>query len=242
MIKRIIIISSIILLLLIIAACVVIYKQLFSPSGIDIDKNKYPVKGIDISNYQSEIDWDTVKGQKIDFVFIKATEGLTYEDPSFNKNFADCKKTNIPTGAYHFFRFDKDGKGQAANFLRAVNISLLDLPPVIDVEERSIFKTQKSDSEIKKEIKAFIDAIQLVYAQKVIIYTNESCYNRFIRNDFSENPIWICSFDNNPVLSDKREWLFWQHAHNGKLEGIDGYVDLDTYNGDESEWKEYLGK
>lgn len=44
--------------------------QLNNPS-----KKKYPVRGVDVSHYQGDIDWDTLANQGIDFAFIKATEG-----------------------------------------------------------------------------------------------------------------------------------------------------------------------
>ena len=43
-------------------------------------KKKYPVRGVDVSSYQGEIDWETLENQDIDFAFIKATEGSGYED------------------------------------------------------------------------------------------------------------------------------------------------------------------
>ena len=51
------------------------------------DLSKFPVKGIDISRYQGDIDWDVLsKEDHVQFAFIKATEGSTYQDDLFTQN------------------------------------------------------------------------------------------------------------------------------------------------------------
>jgi lysozyme len=82
--------------------------------------------------------------------------------------------------------------------------------------------------------------VESVVGGKIIIYTNLDSYNRFIKGEFVHNPIWICTFNKNPKLPDNRNWLFWQHAHNGKLAGINGNVDINTFNGDLRAWNTYL--
>lgn len=83
-------------------------------------KKKYPVRGVDVSSYQGEIDWETLENQDIDFAFIKATEGSGYEDEYFQQNFQNASETGIRIGAYHFFSFDSSGITQAENFIKTV--------------------------------------------------------------------------------------------------------------------------
>src|SRR5690606_5446683 len=68
----------------------------------------YTIHGIDVSRYQQNINWQQVKkmevkGVKIGFAFIKATEGRFHVDSKFRNNWENARKNNIPTGAYHFF-------------------------------------------------------------------------------------------------------------------------------------------
>src|SRR5882672_9538638 len=58
--------------------------------------------GIDVSHYQSVINWTNVAGAGITFAWCKATEGLTYVDPTFVSNVTHAKAVNIPIGLYHF--------------------------------------------------------------------------------------------------------------------------------------------
>mgnify|MGYP000961848932 FL=1 len=97
--------------------------------------HRYIIRGIDVSAHTGKIDWERVKDQNVSFVFVKASEGATLPDKSFQKNFDGAKKAGIPVSAYHFFNFNRDGVRQADNFLRRVNLKEFDLPPVVDVEE-----------------------------------------------------------------------------------------------------------
>lgn len=216
-------------------ACVCYF--LFTPSGIEIDKSKYLITGIDVSEHTGMIDFRLIKDQKIDFVFIKATEGLDYVDKLFETNFENASKNKLEIGAYHFFRFDKDGEDQANHFLRHMNGKNIGLPLVVDVEEWGNW-TSKSPEEVRDEIFKFINTINHYGMNSVLIYTNESTFNKYIKGHFDENDIWICSFSDPPNIEVK--WLFWQHSHKGKMKGAEGWVDINTFNGSRQEWESYV--
>ena len=98
------------------------------------DKKEDKIKGIDVSAYQGDIDWNILSKQGIDFVFIKATEGSSYVDEMFKKNYENALKTDLKIGAYHFFSYDSNGEKQADNFIRNVPKVEKMLPPVVDIE------------------------------------------------------------------------------------------------------------
>ncbi len=214
-------------------------RNYFSPKGISIDKSIYPITGIDISKHTGIIDWQKIKRQKISFIYIKATEGQDYIDPNYYINLTHALKANIKVGEYHFFRFNKAGKVQAQNFLSHALHDPGKLPPVLDVEEWGNLPIYKSNKEIKAEIRKYLLIVESTLNCRIIIYTNMDSYNRFIKGEFLKNPIWICTFSKKPKLPDGRNWLFWQHAHNGKVDGINGNVDINTFNGDETSWNRY---
>ena len=213
-------------------------KWHFTPGGTEINKKEYPVTGIDISKYNGNIDWDALKAQGVDFVFIKATEGEKYVDPKFNENLNGALKAGIPVGAYHFFRFDRYGAKQAVHFIRNAQIDKLTLPLVIDVEEWHNFTLNRTRAEILNELKLFIRSVEKTTDQKVIIYTNEHTYQKFIEGNFPSNELWICSFSKSPKVKD--QWTFWQYTHKGRIKGIDHLVDINTFWGDEDCWENYL--
>ena len=81
-------------------------------------KQDYPVRGVDLSYYQGNIDWDVLASQGVDFCFIKATEGIDHNDSQFAQNWETAQSAQIYVGAYHFFRFEDSGRAQAENFIR----------------------------------------------------------------------------------------------------------------------------
>lgn len=77
------------------------------------DLSKFPVKGIDISRYQGDIDWDVLsKEDHVQFAFIKATEGSTYQDDLFTQNWEAAEAAGVFVGAYHFFGLNRMEKNR----------------------------------------------------------------------------------------------------------------------------------
>jgi len=229
----------VIFIIISIVIVIIAYRYFYIPKGIYINKSRYPITGIDISKHSGIIDWSEIKTQSIDFVYVKATEGQSYLDPNYSLNVRGAKGIQMKVGDYHFFRFNRSGIKQAENYLKHTRMIKTDLTPVLDVEEWGNYHTDKNITEIKTEIKSFLRIVESAIHRKVIIYTNKSTYTKFIRNEFPENPIWICSFIENEIMPDKQTWVFWQHAHNGKIKGIEGYVDVNTFKGNRREWEEY---
>jgi lysozyme len=88
-----VIIGLMIILFAIAFGIFIIYKVILVPSGIDIDKIKYPITGIDVSHHTGKIDFQKAKDQKIDFVYMKSTEGEYFKDKTFENNFKGAKES-----------------------------------------------------------------------------------------------------------------------------------------------------
>ena len=97
-------------------------------------RKAFPVRGIDISHHQKKINWEKLRSEKINFVIIKATEGVDYQDPNFSVNWNKSLKEGYETGAYHFYRLCRSGNEQAGNFINTVPKSEMTLPPFVDLE------------------------------------------------------------------------------------------------------------
>jgi len=210
------------------------------PDGIEVDKSIYPITGIDISRHTGIVDFGKIKEQfndTIDFVYIKASEGANLVDVKFETNYINAILNDIPVGPYHFFKFNVSGKKQAANFLQIINDKIFNLPLVLDVEEWSNPGEYNQDKVIT-EIRCFIHEVEIRRKGKVMIYTNESSYQKYIQGKFESNKIWICSFSSQPKKLST--WTLWQHSHNGKLEGAEGWVDINTFNGTRKQWNQFL--
>lgn len=199
---------------------------------------EFPIKGIDVSHHQKEIDWSKIKEQKIKFAFIKATEGEDFKDNKFGHNWAMAKENGIDVGAYHFFTFCKRGEVQARNFIETVLYEPNSLPPVIDLEYGGNCKLNKSKQEVLAEIERLEALLFDRYKKRPILYVTEEFYQDFLVGSFLQNPIWIRSVFRRPKVLVGRSWLFWQYANRGHLKGINTYVDLNVFNGDEEAYEE----
>jgi lysozyme len=80
-----------------------------------------PLKGIDVSNWQGRsFDWEAQHAQGVDFAYIKATEGTTYKDPDFARNWRVAAQRGINRGAYHFFHPAESPQAQVAAFMNMI--------------------------------------------------------------------------------------------------------------------------
>ncbi|HWJ91651.1 MAG TPA: GH25 family lysozyme, partial [Flavisolibacter sp.] len=137
---------------------------------------------------------------------------------------------------YHFFIVTKDGKTQAQNFINRVTLTSGDLPPVLDVEQTF----GASAVQIRKEVKTWLEVIENYYSVRPIIYTNVDFYERFLKDAFDEYPLWVAHYlqPHQPRIS--RDWTFWQHSEQGRVNGILSRVDFDVFNGDSLSFKALL--
>ncbi len=200
--------------------------------GILIPEN-YSIHGIDVSKYQDMIAWEEVKAMKVKniqvgFSFIKATEGIGNTDPLFKRNWKRAGDNDMIRGAYHFFIGSKDGRMQAENFIDKVDLAPGDLPPVLDIEQLN----GATSAEIKKEAKEWLDIVENYYKVKPVIYTNVDFYNRNLGADFDKYPLWIAHYYQPEKPKIGREWIFWQHSDEGRVNGIRSKVDFNVFNGD----------
>ncbi len=206
--------------------------------------DKYDIKGIDVSSYQGDIDWNVLSSQNISFAFIKATEGSSFVDKNFVYNFKEAQKTSLAVGAYHFFSYDSEGKTQAENFISTVVPFEGMLPPVIDLEFYGDKEKSPPDrSDVEKQLKIMLNLLEEHYNQKPIIYATEKSYELYLSNDYVEYDIWIRNVISKPKLSDNRTWTFWQFTNRDKLDGYKGkekYIDVNVFNDSLEEYAEYL--
>ena len=206
----------------------------------------YSIHGIDISHYQSEVDWDKLKAidqlgdtVQFQFAFIKATEGLLIEDVMFDEHWENAKDHHVTRGAYHYFLPDRSAKIQAANFTSSVKLKKDDLPPVVDVEETR----GKTKTEIVKGLKEFLKSVEAKYKVKPIIYSNYNFIEDYLADDFKAYPFWIAHYyhaEMTPI--DSIQFLFWQHSDKSDLLGVNGNTDANIFTGNEREFQRILIK
>lgn len=200
-----------------------------------VDKTRYPVTGIDISAHNGIVNFEKLAADSIDFVIIKATEGATFKDRNFTDNYRRAGKAGLKVGAYHFFRFDTPGHMQALNLLHSIRGRKLDLPLAIDVEEW----TNPDDEPVEAVLGRLWEMTDYLtsHGYPLMIYTNKKGLAKYFGDGTRQVPLWLCTFSE-PDPSCR--WAIWQHTHRGRVNGIDGHVDINTFNGTRTEFEDWI--
>ncbi len=204
-------------------------------------KSKYPVRGVDVSHHQGEIDWDKLSKEDISFAFIKATEGSKSKDEQFDKNWSEAAATDLRIGAYHFFSLDSPGADQAENFCNTVEAVKDMLPPVVDVEPYGNYQDpgQLDKEKMLAELGDFLEGVESYYDLKPIIYTTEE-WLPVLQDEFSDYDLWIRNVYGKPDTATN--WTFWQYSNRHVLSGCSGterYIDMNVFYGDEEDFQNY---
>ncbi|MDE6125787.1 MAG: hypothetical protein K2G30_02425 [Muribaculaceae bacterium] len=200
----------------------------------------YPVRGIDLSAHNGAVDFSILSEQGISFAYLKATEGTDFADRYFLDNARRALQCGIPCGAYHFFRFDTDGELQALNFHNSLQGREFTLPPAIDIEEWGN-PDGHATAKIVERLRRMVQTLERL-GHSPVLYTNKDGYYRFVRGNFDNYPLWICSFTDPPLEGARVTWTFWQYSHRGRLAGVEGTVDLNVFGGDTEAFKSLTGK
>ncbi len=197
----------------------------------------YAVRGVDVSSYQGEIDWDTVAREPgMRFAFVKATEGRSWEDPYFDLNWKLLKRARLARGAYHFYRPNRDAAQQANFYANVVTLEPGDLPPVLDVEKTD----GRSPEVIRAGVATWLRLVGRRYGVRPILYTNHDFYVKYFAGHFDEYPLWLAHYEvRQPRLTADR-WAFWQHSDEALVPGIRGFVDGNVFGGSAQEFGRLL--
>jgi lysozyme len=207
-------------------------------------RERYPVRGVDVSAYQGAIDWPMLAAQGIEFAYVKATEGSAHVDQMFAANWAAVWQTGLRAGAYHFFSFETPGRTQAENFIAAVPPVEHMLPPAIDVEfYGGARKNPPARDGVVRELSALIEALEVRYGVRPVLYATGKAYDTYLAGEFGAYDIWIRNVFFAPgTLPDGRDWTFWQYADHARLDGYAGeekFIDLNAFRGTPDEFLAY---
>ena len=206
------------------------------------DAARFPIRGIDVSHHQGPIDWMAVKAARVEFAFIKASEGADFRDREFGRNWENARLSGIARGAYHFFTFCTPGVAQADNFVSAIGTSPGELSPVADVEFSGNCTQWKGIPEIRTQLMAFLERVQAVSQRRPILYFTADAHARLLDGHFTGYALWPRSIYREPSDDRFGRWLFWQFADNGRVRGVQTLVDLNVFRGSRLDFESFLVK
>lgn len=184
-------------------------------------------KGIDVSKWNGNIDWKKVKNSGIDFAIIREGYGKkspTQVDKKFKENIEGAKNEGIHVGAYHFSYADSinDAKLEAEFCLENIKGYSLEYPIVLDIEDKEMLKIntrQRTDICIK-----FCETIENA-GYYAMIYTNKNWLDNYLYAEelLKRFDLWIAEW-----YCEKPSYScgMWQYSEIGKIDGINGNVDL----------------
>lgn len=193
--------------------------------------------GIDVSHHQGQIDWKKVVSASaasdypLKFVFIKATEGASFNDPDYETNIANARNMGFVCGTYHFYNPKTSPARQAAFFLE--NLSLLpgDLAPVVDIEVNGV------KGELATDLIQFLYEIESKTGMTPIIYTSAKYKDRYLSDPaFDRFPFWVAHYYVEKP-DTKAPWKVWQFTDRARVPGITGAVDMNVFSGTPEEFR-----
>jgi len=197
----------------------------------------FPVHGIDVSKWQGEIDWKTVRRAGIEFAFIKATEGGDMLDDAFMRNWNGARRAGVPRSAYHFFYFCTSARQQARWFIRNVPRESGSLPHVLDMEwnpKSPTCRFRPPAQTVRKEMDVFLDMIERHYGKRPIIYTTVDFHRDNLAGHMEDEVFWLRSVAAHPKVT------FWQYTGTGLVPGVNGDTDINVFAGDRGQWRDWL--
>ena len=198
------------------------------------------MRGIDISNWEPDIE---LKKLKIDFAIFKATEGLTFKDPTLAGYAKQAQRIGLLWGCYHFAR-NNDPVKEANYFYRIVKSYVGKCIFVLDIEDIRIKNPAKY-------CKTFCDKFYSLSGVRPLIYTYAAYRARFkgYESIYKNYDLWLAGYPRNyatwtmdkcPYTSGKWPYIaIWQFTDSGKLPNCHYFLDLNIAYMDKKAWQAY---
>lgn len=198
------------------------------------------LSGIDVSNWQGTVDWDAVAGGGVQFAFAKASEGTTFVDPQFARNWTEMRRVGLPRGAYHFAQPESNAPEAEADFFLNTLGTAGSLQPgdliALDLEAGSGDLTLWTLAWLAR-VTARTGFRPLVYSGAWFLQPHLAATN----GELPQHGLWLAAYTaalpapplNWPVIA------FWQHTDSATIAGVAGTCDADFFNGDAAQLKLY---
>ncbi len=185
--------------------------------------------GIDVSKYQGNVNWTSVRNAGTDFALIRAGYGkyASQEDPYFDQNMKNAQAAGIACGAYWFSYAESvaDAKQEAEVFAQVVSGYKFEYPLVFDIEAQ--IHTKMTKEEVSAIITAFCDTMESK-GYYVTLYSYASFLNNYVYQSVLEKyDIWVAHFNVSSPSYSKTAYGMWQYSSTGTVSGVPTKVDLD---------------
>lgn len=206
-------------------------------------ENFIKVHGIDVSEFQDDINWKKVKSSEADFVFVRAgfrksESGELMEDEDFEDNIKKAHKAGLMTGAYFFSQAvtPEEAVEEANYLLELVKPYDIDLPLVIDYElisgGRLANKVEAGEmpaaSNYHDIVVAFCTTVEEA-GYEAAVYANYDMLTNYMDSTVLQDQEFIWAAQYGGECHVKGRYMFWQCAEDAEIAGIEGGVDHDIW-------------
>ena len=201
-------------------------------------KNENNEIGIDVSKWQGNIDFTKVKEAGASFVMIrvgsqKGTKGEYVIDSYFKQNIENALNNDLKVGVYFYSYADseKEAKKQADWIIKQIKNYDISLPIVFDFESfDALNEMELSIFGLNEIANVFIETINKA-GYKGVLYGSKNYLNAIWK--YHTTPVWLAHYTTQ--TNYEGEYFMWQICDDGKIDGIDGYVDIDILYKNSSE-------
>ncbi len=201
------------------------------------DSNKQLLHGIDVSVFQGEVDWHSVKADGIDFVMLRigfrgyGSKGIINIDNNFYTNFDGAKNAGLKVGVYFYSQALNiyEAREEAAFVISTLQGRKLDFPIAYDWEyvDNAQARTKDMTSEaITQCAIAFCEYINSAGYNPIIYFNREIGYFEYDLSAVNNYDFWLAEYSSYPTFL--YEYKIWQYTDSGKVNGISGNVDLNV--------------
>lgn len=186
-------------------------------------------EGIDVSEWQGNIEWESVENSRIKIVYIRASEGNSYKDPYAINNYNEAKECGLKVGFYHYLTASnrEEAIEQACFFSSIIQGLEVDCRLAMDFE----YFQDLSVDEINVIAETFLEEVEKNTGKDVVIYSDAyNAANVFSKELANKYPIWVADYDvSEPMNGNWKAWDGFQYSDQGQIYGIKGYVDRDLF-------------
>ena len=189
------------------------------------------IKGLDVSRFQGEVDWERVKAAGYQFAMLRAGYGDSTVDEQFRRNASECNRIGLPVGAYWFcYAVSPENAAREADIcIRTVSGYRLDYPVCYDIEQASANYIEEQGISFtpalaQNLVKSFCSRVESK-GYFAMFYSNQSFFNTYLGAALAKRyAFWYARYTD---TFDGTDCGIWQYTNVGRIPGISGNVDLD---------------
>lgn len=201
---------------------------------------KYPVTGVVLSQNDGYVDFEALKTAKIDFVYLRATQGAAFSDDSFNNNYSRSQGAQLPVGIYHVFSFSSTAKAQYHNIINQVKTNTGSLPLAVYIDYYGSYSSGNVNwRTTRKQVVELARKLTHYYKRPLIFWGPQTVLDHLDIKVGSKYQLWYSDATLGKANGDAR-FLEIPGKPVLDLSGTKQSFTQAVFNGNQVKWEQYL--